>query len=104
MRYITKATLVGAALAVASLPLIAADTVRSEPQSVRAVSASGGSDADVLAERHLALYRASQLPTVTSEAASENDADTAQTVARSSATAALPLPPRVASPHVPAGR
>ena len=104
MRYITKATLVGAALTVASVPLIAADTVRSEPPSVRAVSASSGSDADVLAERHLALYRASQLPTVTSEAASENDADTGQVVVRSSATAALPLPPRVPSPHVPAGR
>lgn len=69
-----------------------------------ASSISDHSDADLLAERHLALYRASRasqlrdhrgMPENATRSGSNDDRDASPAMIRTSATAALPLVPRV---------
>jgi len=64
---------------------------------------SGSSDAELLAERHLALYRAAQQPRVSerSSGVDSDERDGPSLSIRTSATAALPLGPRIpANPSV----
>jgi hypothetical protein len=66
-------------------------------------SMPGSSDADLLAERHLALYRAAQQPRVSerSSGVDGDERDGPSLSIRTSATAALPLGPRIpANPSV----
>lgn len=54
--------------------------------------AANESNAALLADRHLAFYRAVRLPATTTESISEGD-DSPAPVVRTSAIAAIPLPP-----------
>ncbi|MGQ0522793.1 MAG: hypothetical protein ACT4P8_03915 [Betaproteobacteria bacterium] len=84
------ALLAATSFALISTPALAAET--RAPQHLQAASHAGSdmSDGDVLAERHLALYRASRVAVLgLHDSADENQTPVS---VRTSATAALPLP------------
>jgi hypothetical protein len=91
-RHITMkiALLAAASFALISIPAVAAETRSAQRLQAVSDAASDMSDADVLAERHLALYRASRaaVPGLRDSA----DESPAPISVRTSATAALPLP------------
>lgn len=94
-RHITmKLALLAASFALISIPAVPAETRSAQRLPVVSDAASDMSDADVLAERHLALYRASRAA-VLRDSGDENHAPVS---VRTSATAALPLPPAGPSP------
>jgi hypothetical protein len=81
-------------IVVCAQPAAAHDgSVRAAPLTTSVVESS---DADLLAERHLALYRAAQ-QIQAGKSASQGlpEADAQPAIVRTSATAALPLGPRV---------
>lgn len=96
MRNTVTATMLAASFVLTSAPLGAEQTAWSvAPPSGGSTRLS--SDADLLAERHFGLYRASQLPTNLSRDAEESS-EASAIVVRTSATAALPLSPST-PPH-----
>lgn len=84
------ALLAAASFALISIPAVAAETRSAQRLQAVSDAASDMSDADVLAERHLALYRASRAAVLgLRDSADESQAPIS---VRTSATAALPLP------------
>lgn len=85
------ATIVTAAsLAIVWTQTAMSDTRSVEPPRGAPATASDMSDADVLADRHLALYRASRTTVMGLREPSDDDGHAVSV--RTSATAALPLP------------
>lgn len=85
------ALLAAASFALISIPAVAAETRSAQRLQTASDAASDMSDADVLAERHLALYRASRAAVLGLR--DSGDESHAPISVRTSATAALPLPP-----------
>jgi len=92
MRFITTANMIAALLFVTGGTALA-DANGNTKLRLQTVNVSGDSDADLLAERHLALYRTSQLQAMQS-AATADGGDGVEPPVTFSAIAALPLPPR----------
>lgn len=92
MRLVTRPKLLLALTCLACGHAMAdSNSTLSRKHALQPVSVATDSDADLLAERHLALYRASRLQTPHSEA---DGGDGIPQPVRSSATAAIPLAPR----------
>jgi len=93
MRFITTANMIAALLFVAGGTAVADTNGNSTKLRLQPVNVSGDSDAELLAERHLALYRTAQLQALQSAATADGGAGVEPPVTFS-AIAALPLPPR----------